>query len=117
MVGARKHAVLRVDEIIAAPNVAAGNDRFEIDPAVLARTYRSLRGTARAVLGHYHSHPNGRAELSAADRAAAFTPGLAWLIIAIAPDATVSERTAYLHMGGATDGSIFEPLRLLTRGT
>jgi proteasome lid subunit RPN8/RPN11 len=64
----------------ATRNIAADNDRFEIDPAQHIALLRKLRGTDRAIIGCYHSHPNGRAEPSAHDRAAASETGFIWLI-------------------------------------
>ena len=55
---------------------------FEIDPAVLLRTHREARGAGQQVIGHYHSHPNGRAEPSKRDAARAVENGQLWLIIA-----------------------------------
>ena len=81
-------AAWRIEEAVAAKNVAPTphHDRFEVDPALHLRLQRQLRSTGRAVIGHYHSHPNGRATPSAADLAAADDPGLLWLIVAMAED-------------------------------
>jgi proteasome lid subunit RPN8/RPN11 len=65
----------------AAPNVAPDPERhFEIDPAVLFAALRAERRGGPRLIGHYHSHPNGRAEPSPRDLAAA-EPGKLWLII------------------------------------
>jgi proteasome lid subunit RPN8/RPN11 len=53
-------------------NLSTDKDRFEIDPAEHIRLMRDLRGSARAIIGCYHSHPNGKAEPSAQDRAGSF---------------------------------------------
>jgi desampylase len=55
---------------------------FEIDPAALISAHRAARGGGPAVLGYYHSHPSGRAEPSATDRASASGDGRIWAIIA-----------------------------------
>jgi proteasome lid subunit RPN8/RPN11 len=61
-------------------NVAAHpKDSFEIDPAALFAAIRAEREGGPRVIGHYHSHPNGRPEPSARDAAAA-EPGKLWLI-------------------------------------
>ena len=66
-----------------AANVAAHPERaFEIDPAALLRWHRAARGEGLAVVGHYHSHPNGRAEPSATDAARAVKDGAVWLVAA-----------------------------------
>lgn len=55
---------------------------FEIDPAALIAAHRAARGGGMQVLGYYHSHPNGRAEPSAEDRAQASGDGRIWAIVA-----------------------------------
>lgn len=72
----------RVEALAPAENVAADPvHSFEIDPATLLRTHREARGAGQAVLGHYHSHPHGRAEPSSRDAARAVDDGQLWLII------------------------------------
>ena len=55
-------------------------DRFEIDPAALLAAHRAARAGGLAVVGHYHSHPTGRAEPSPRDAADAQPDGGLWLI-------------------------------------
>lgn len=69
-----------VTELLPCTNVAADpRDSFEIDPAALIAAHRSARNGGPALIGHYHSHPNGRADPSARDAAAA-EPGSHWII-------------------------------------
>jgi proteasome lid subunit RPN8/RPN11 len=63
-----------------ARNIAIDDGRFEIDPARYIALLRKLRGTDRAIVGCYHSHPNGRAEPSVRDREVAANEGFLWLI-------------------------------------
>jgi proteasome lid subunit RPN8/RPN11 len=71
----------RVDAIVPTANVAADPARwFEIDPAALFAALRAERAGGPRVIGHYHSHPNGSAEPSPRDAAAA-EPGKLWLIV------------------------------------
>jgi proteasome lid subunit RPN8/RPN11 len=73
----------RVERLVPARNVARDPARsFEIDPATLLATHRDARGLGLAVIGHWHSHPNGRLEPSARDAARATENGQIWLIIA-----------------------------------
>jgi proteasome lid subunit RPN8/RPN11 len=73
----------RIDAAVPARNVADHPERsFEIDPAVLLRTHREVRATGRRVIGHYHSHPDGRALPSRRDAARAVEDDQLWLIIA-----------------------------------
>ncbi len=55
---------------------------FEIDPKALIAAHRAQRAGGLEVLGYYHSHPNGRAEPSAEDRAQASGDGRVWAIVA-----------------------------------
>jgi proteasome lid subunit RPN8/RPN11 len=91
---------------VASPNVAADPESaFEVDPALLLRAHREAREGGHAILGWYHSHPDGVAEPSAVDAARAVEDGKLWLIVA-------GERLAlYVAGGGAirnrfTQGSL-----------
>jgi proteasome lid subunit RPN8/RPN11 len=64
-------------------NLAAEPDRFEIDPAVHIRLLRDLRGTATGIVGCYHSHPNGKAQLSPRDLEGVTNDGFLWLVAAV----------------------------------
>jgi proteasome lid subunit RPN8/RPN11 len=64
-----------------AANVAA--DRrvaFEVDPRALVRLHRETRERGSALVGVWHSHPNGVAAPSATDFAQAYDPHLVWLL-------------------------------------
>lgn len=54
---------------------------FELDPAMLLAAHRAARDGGPALIGHYHSHPNGPARPSPADATAADQAGRLWLII------------------------------------
>jgi len=70
-----------VTRAVSAANVAVHPERtFEIDPATLLRVHREARGGGEAVVGHYHSHPNGVACLSRTDAARAAVDGQLWLL-------------------------------------
>lgn len=72
-----------VREIRPAANVAPDPaSRFEIDPATLIAAHRVARNGGMAVLGHYHSHPNGAIEPSPCDADMAPPDGALWLICA-----------------------------------
>jgi proteasome lid subunit RPN8/RPN11 len=87
LVGQDAGDALAVAEIVPAANVATDPDReFELDPAVHIAVLRRLRddaGGTNLIIGHWHSHPNGRAEPSAKDAAMIGDPGLVWLITAV----------------------------------
>lgn len=54
---------------------------FEVDPSALIAAHRAEREGGRRLIGHYHSHPSGRAFPSARDAAFA-EPDRLWLIAA-----------------------------------
>ena len=73
----------RIDAIVPTTNVAANPlTAFEVDPASLLRTHRAAREAGQAVIGSYHSHPNGHPLPSARDTARANGSGEIWLIAA-----------------------------------
>lgn len=73
----------RIAEAVACRNVAPDpRVAFEIDPAQLIAAHRAERGGGPAIVGCYHSHPNGAPEPSARDAAAAAPDGSVWLIVA-----------------------------------
>lgn len=74
-------AGMQVEQIVPTANVAVDPAHmFEIDPAPLFAALRTERGGGAGVIGHYHSHPNGSAEPSPRDFAAA-EPGKLWIIV------------------------------------
>jgi proteasome lid subunit RPN8/RPN11 len=87
VIGRGKGQLVRATRVVAAANLAAAESgRFELDPAVRLAVEKELReadGKDR-IVGHYHSHPDGTAQPSATDRAMAFEPDLAWIIVGVA---------------------------------
>jgi proteasome lid subunit RPN8/RPN11 len=80
LIGSGTHA----SRFQAMPNSLASATAYEIDPALLAATFRSLRETGEELVGIVHSHPRGPAEPSTRDRERAFYPQAAHLIISLA---------------------------------
>ena len=73
----------RITRAVPAANVHAEPARhFEIDPAALIGAYRAERDGGPALLGFYHSHPNGHPRPSASDCEHAGGDGRIWAIIA-----------------------------------
>lgn len=88
-------------EIVAAHparNLAAAPDRFEIDPSDHLRLQRNARAAGHAIVGCYHSHPDGRAAPSPHDRAGAAEAGFVW-IVAATDGAHCTGLRAYLSDG------------------
>ena len=73
----------RIKRVRPARNVhPTPRTHFEVDPQVLVDAHRAARRGGPEVLGHYHSHPTGRAEPSATDREQAAGDGSVWAIVA-----------------------------------
>jgi desampylase len=53
---------------------------FLVDPEIHFRLLRGLRGSERAIIGCFHSHPKGSPAPSESDRAAARDDNFIWLI-------------------------------------
>ena len=101
---------VRVSAVEASANVAEPPRarRFEVDPKLRLRLERALRDGPEAIVGVYHSHPDGSAEPSETDIAMIFEPAMVWLITAV--DAgRAGATTAWRPM---EDGSAFLPLGL-----
>ncbi|WP_417450548.1 Mov34/MPN/PAD-1 family protein [Kordiimonas sp.] len=56
---------------------------FEVDSAVYLRVQKAARAGGPAVVGVWHSHPNGRAEPSEIDCSRSVEGGWVWLITAV----------------------------------
>ena len=82
--GREADGVIRIDGVHESENLAAEPDRrFEVDPALRLGLQRTLRGDGRRVVGIYHSHPDGPAQPSPRDLAAAWEPDLLWLVVGV----------------------------------
>ncbi|HEX3430212.1 MAG TPA: M67 family metallopeptidase [Rhizomicrobium sp.] len=99
--------VFRVTALHPMPNVSEEMDHFEIDPAGHIALLRKLRGSGRAIIGCYHSHPNGRAEPSERDRQSAVEADFLWLICAVGPEFEGTNIAAFV-----SDGQGFSSLRI-----
>ena len=84
----------RITALHPARNLAAAPDRFELAPQDHIRALKAARANHAALIGCYHSHPNGRAEPSPTDKAGAGEENFLWLIAA-------GERLeAFVYLGG-----------------
>jgi desampylase len=97
--GRRESDLAHATAVHSVRNLAREPDRFELDPAEQFRLMRSLRGTSRELVGCYHSHPNGRAELSPRDRAGAGEDDFVWLIAGVTADGTTTWSCHAAHDG------------------
>ncbi|AJD51847.1 MULTISPECIES: Mov34/MPN/PAD-1 family protein [Thalassospira] len=88
---------------VAARNAAIDRQKtFEIDPHVLIATHRSVRQRGEAIIGCYHSHPNGDCQPSKTDLSRAEEAGFLWLIFATGKNG-VDEWKLYRRMPERAD--------------
>ncbi|MBS0469592.1 MAG: M67 family metallopeptidase [Proteobacteria bacterium] len=96
----------RADRLHPAPNLSQDADRFEIDPAVHLETQRGARDRGTAIIGCYHSHPDGRPRPSPRDRAGALEKDFVWLIAG----------SGGVLAGFVFDGADFHPVPIVEAG-
>jgi proteasome lid subunit RPN8/RPN11 len=106
--GVVEDSLARVVALHPMSNVANEADRFEIDPAQQIALLRVLRGTEHAIIGCYHSHPNGRAEPSERDRESAIEPDFLWLICAVKESIQTSSIAGFV-----SGGQSYSPVRIV----
>lgn len=80
--GVRRDGLFIVQALHPARNLSAEPDCFEIDPRDHIAAVKKARGAGAAVIGCYHSHPEGAARPSARDLAGAGEDNFLWLIAA-----------------------------------
>ncbi len=68
----------------SARNIASARDRFEIHPEDHFAALKTARANGRAIIGCYHSHPDGTAQPSQTDQAGGGEENFIWLIAALA---------------------------------
>jgi proteasome lid subunit RPN8/RPN11 len=88
----------RIDESIAATNLAASASRFLLDPSEHIAINRRLRGSTREVVGTYHSHPRSPAVPSPTDVAEAYYSEFVHVIVSLM-DAARADVRAYRILG------------------
>ena len=78
--GVRDGGGFHITALHPVRNLASAPDRFDMDPKDQFAAYKGARANGQSVIGCYHSHPDGRAEPSAADLAGAGEENFLWLI-------------------------------------
>ena len=82
--GRRRGEIAEAVMLHPARNIALNQDRFEIHPEDHFAALKAARAEGRAVIGCYHSHPNGAPAPSATDRDGGGEEGFLWLVAALA---------------------------------
>ncbi len=91
---------LVVSNCLQAMNVSSTPEHaFEIDPTQIIKTQKNRRDLSEQIIGHYHSHPNGRAEPSKTDLKQNYDTSLIWLIAAL-ENSKVIEINGYASFEG-----------------
>ena len=91
--------MVRIAALHPARNLSGDPDRFDVDPRDHILAQKSARKSGHAVIGCYHSHPNGRAQPSATDLAGANIEDFLWLI------AAGDELNAFVYLRGVFTGA------------
>jgi proteasome lid subunit RPN8/RPN11 len=96
-----------ITQVVPLPNVARDpRISFMLEPRGHLWVSRRARAAGLAILGHFHSHPTGRARPSASDAALAGEQGLLWMIVA------GDEQRLWVSRRGGRVAGAFEPVRL-----
>lgn len=96
-----------VDALVPARNVSCGNDVYELAPEDFVAADAAAEARGLAVVGFYHSHPRGPRQMSAVDRARAWTRHVYLLIV---PETLSGSELSAWILGDETAG--FEPLAI-----
>ena len=68
--------------MLLADNVAPDPaTHFEINPTILIAAEKAARDQGAAIIGYFHSHPNGLAQPSTTDATMAAADGRYWVIL------------------------------------
>lgn len=82
--GAADSETVKALALHPARNIATRHDRFEIHPEDHFAALRAARANGHAIIGCYHSHPDGKAQPSETDRAGGGEENFIWLIAGLA---------------------------------
>jgi proteasome lid subunit RPN8/RPN11 len=97
--GIRDGDAFRVTALHPARNIAATSDRFAIDPTDHFTAQKAARTAGHAIIGCYHSHPDGKAQPSTTDLAGAGEDNFLWLI------ASSEDLAAFVYLRGRFTGA------------
>jgi [CysO sulfur-carrier protein]-S-L-cysteine hydrolase len=99
---------------VSTRNVDPHPSRFRVDPAVHIQLNRQLRGTRRAVVGVYHSHPTTSAEPSLSDIDEAYYADFVHVIVSLV-NPTQPDIRAYRIIQGVASSVAMQPTSALRR--
>lgn len=73
-----------VEDAVRARNIKRSRTKFQVEPADHFAAIRKARAAGLAVIGAYHSHPNGPSGPSDTDRARLTDPSMFHIIVSLA---------------------------------
>ena len=80
-----------------SPNLAPDAAHFEIAPETQFQALKAARAAGHAVIGCYHSHPNGMARPSSRDHAGGGEEKFLWLIAALTGRDAAVELAGFIY--------------------
>ena len=98
----------RVVENVRTPNLEPGVSRFLVDPAAHFALIKRLRGTAREIVGAYHSHPRSGPQPSSSDIAEAVSDDFLCVIVSLAGEGAPVTRAYKFRQSGAEELRVIE---------
>jgi proteasome lid subunit RPN8/RPN11 len=78
-------------------------NRYNIDPKDLIRIQREGRDRGEDIIGYYHSHPDHPAQPSKTDLAAAYWPGISYVITSVETGKAVLTNSFELELTGTDE--------------
>lgn len=91
----------QVTAVIASDNLSITPERnFEIDPALIIKYQKRTRCDGTRIMGHYHSHPEGKAVPSARDQQQNYDASLVWCIVAVKKGRAVDVKAYTANVSG-----------------
>ncbi len=102
LIGVHHEAGVMVRRVAAAENIAVGDRRrqYQIDWETLFESVRRTRDSREAIVGFYHSHPDGACQPSSLDHRNAWID-YAYLIVGVSRVAVTGMACWRIHARGA----------------
>jgi len=100
LIGKIGKGIFDVKEVIQAENVHKSEVSFEADAELVYRAVNAAEVKELELIGIYHSHPNMRAYISAADaEIMKLWPNVAWLVLGVSKKRIIEKKAFMLKDG------------------
>ncbi len=104
LVGRAARGIFNVEEVVQANNIHESEVSFEADAELVYRAIDAAGAEGLELIGIYHSHPNTRAYISAADaEVMKLWPNVAWLVAGVVGEQVVEKKAFVLREGKVTE--------------